>query len=125
MILLLHLWHEFVEEEVLIVPPGDIKIAALHVAHIGATCIWHHYHHLVCLARGYQLICHRLHVSLLYPCRIVVTKSVKKIHDGIHTVFLVESVGQIHIIFHPRAKDITLDGICFHKSCLRCRSVHE
>ena len=118
-VLLLHLRHELIEEEVLIVPSFHIEVATRRIVHIGASRIGHHYHHLVGLARGYQLVGHKVHATLVQPGGVVIAQAMQEIHDGIHAFGLAEAIGQIHVVLHPCTQHLALDRIGVHTAGTR------
>ena len=50
LVLAFHLRHEFVEEEILIVPAWYVEVSVLHLVYVPVSGIRHHDNHGTCLA---------------------------------------------------------------------------
>ena len=111
-IFLLGLWHEFLEEEVLVGPARHVEVAVPCLISPGSARIGHDDDHGTGLAGLDELVGDGLHLTFVAPSRVVVGEAVEQVDDGIVLRgILVESAGQIDVKLDPLAEHVAMEAV--------------
>ena len=120
----LHRREELLEEEVFVVPSGDIEIAVMVGVDIGVAGVWHEHHERPALAGSDEFVCNPVHPAQFLPGGVVVRESVEE-HNQRIMLRRVISLRKVHVVVLVHSQNVAVDRVGFNFSLRKCAGGHK